>query len=476
MSSWTSSASPEAVSTQAVPPLSWKSWLLWTAVILAGGIWGLVLAQLDLIMRIAFAAVPVYLALCLHRPWICFWSLPAFFAATPYHPIIVSLFNYALPVLGLGILGVHLALGSTTRVSLPRTLGIWFLAYFAWTTWTAFFGVAPVRSLGDSVRILLLALVLAALWGSWDKKRIPWLLGLFVVQLIPPAIAALVQFQQTGVQDTLFFFGDQPKRQQGLYSESPNALGLMLSHGVLILSAWLFRPVHGRITLRRGLEYCLAGAMALLFLAALITTFSRGAYLYTCSGLFLFAMLRTWSRITALVLLAGVGILFVVPLPLWLEAVLRLESGASLRPDLYKAAWRMLMQDPWTGIGAGTMVFEHLRSAYLDTDVVRELTYVSGGGAHNILLNKGAQLGWPGIALVAALFGIFLSKAGSGVRLFLRGDWIAGCATAIVVGLVVNSFFEIGATLGHSKLSGSLLFFFSGMYLIREQRNTRAST
>jgi O-antigen ligase len=171
-------------------------------------------------------------------------------------------------------------------------------------------------------------------------------------------------------------------------------------------------------------------------------------------------LLHRRLRIVFLAGLAGTAALFLfVTIPPWLFAGLRLGSGSSFRFSLWSAGWDMMQDHPILGVGTGSSVFESHRAAYLEPSVNRILHKAIGGGAHNVFLTKGAEMGWVGLLLAVALFVLLAIRLPPAIRAYREGSWIHGVAAAGIFGLFLRSFFETGVTLEGGLLTDSLFFF-----------------
>ena len=129
----------------------------------------------------------------------------------------------------------------------------------------------------------------------------------------------------------------------------------------------------------------------------------------------------------------------------------------------------MLKDNPLTGIGTGSGMFELVRPEYLDSVAFRGLLKTSAGGAHNVFLARGAELGVIGLVLVVLLFVVLLMRVPSNLRRFRDGDWVSGAAAAGVLGLIAHGWFESGATVGMGKLNSGLIFFLFAIVLLHRK-------
>jgi O-antigen ligase len=255
------------------------------------------------------------------------------------------------------------------------------------------------------------------------------------------------------------------------FYHNANILGVAMAHGLVLTVPLLLTRTPERWTLGRGfLWFGLLGA-ALILLGALVATFSRASLLYALVALVTLALCHRRLRL----ILAGVATvgglsLLVLPLPAWLLFGFRVSSGMSFRASLWRSGWEIMMDNPWTGIGSGLQVFEAYRPAYLDIAAHRGLLVTQAGGAHNVFLTKGAEMGIAGLILVLVLFIILWSRIPGALRDYARGDWLAGAAAAGVLGLSVRALFESYTTLMMAHIEDSLFFFLLGLVLVGRKK------
>ncbi|NNF06882.1 MAG: glycosyltransferase, partial [Candidatus Eisenbacteria bacterium] len=288
---------------------------------------------------------------------------------------------------------------------------------------------------------------------------------------------ALWQVYTVGIEQIMFgrTVSLTPQRLSSIYV-NPNTLGLVMAFGFLFMFAKLLARRHWLNNLDRTLGSAILILGTLFFLSGLILSFSRSSWLFALVGALVLAWTIPLMRVISLTGLIGSALLLLLgPLPPWLIIGLRLGSGASDRNELWKAAARILEENPWTGLGPGHGVFEAYRPAFMDTMVERTLDYVAAGGAHNVFLNNAASLGWIGLILTVMGFWLFLKRVPRSLRAYRQGDWVAGAAAATVVGLFVRGFFESGTTIGHGQLNDTLVFLFCALVLMKVEDTSHES-
>ncbi len=418
-------------------------------------------------LRWAMLAAPLVAAATLHRPawglWILLLAVPLA-AGTPGLGFRVA--NFVIPALVLGAWLLHrLRLHRDVNVT-PGGLGLWFALFVAWVAFTSLLSRFPDAGLGSAIRFSILFAVLLAFANLWGPRQFRIGLLAYALALVPVGIYALVQMAALGPEKLLYYRLISPERLSSIY-DNPNTLGVIMGHGLVILAAFTLVYASRGPTLRRtAVAAALLAAVAVLA-GGLVVSFSRSSYLYVGSALLVLALCHRRLR-----LLAGAGILavgaalVVLPMPAWLYAGLRLGSGLSYRGSLWSTGLRILEAHPFTGVGTGTRVFEFYRPEYIPSAVERELVTTRGGGAHNLFLTKGAELGLPGLVLALALFLLLWSRIPGALRDYRRGNWIRGAAAAGVAGLSFRALFESGTTLGMGHVTDSINFFLFALVLV----------
>lgn len=152
--------------------------------------------------------------------------------------------------------------------------------------------------------------------------------------------------------------------------------------------------------------------IALIFLAALLATASRGGAAATVAGLAVFALLQifsgrtNWSR--TLLIALGVAIVLIAFLAaggdLVLTRLLEINEQHDPRAGLYAAHWQAWRQAPLLGYGLGT--FEVVNGMIMNAQNVGDLWI--NRTAHNVYLSWLEQAGVIGAALMFACLGVIM--------------------------------------------------------------------
>jgi len=234
---------------------------------------------------------------------------------------------------------------------------------------------------------LLYALLRSALRDRHLAMRLVgalWLAGVGV------ALYALARYpspdgviEAEGVRRARAFFG------------SPNNLALMLER---LLPLGLAMAWHGATRWRRWVF----GLGALPMVLATVLTFSRGALLLAIPASLLYLAWSTRSRAARLGALALVlGSVAAVPLAgaERLSSLFDPSHGTTfLRLSLWQAAWDMVRDHPWLGVGPDNFLYYYGDYIRPGAEVDRWLSH-----PHNVILDFWLRLGIGGLAVAGAM-------------------------------------------------------------------------
>jgi hypothetical protein len=227
-------------------------------------------------------------------------------------------------------------------------------------------------------------------------------------------------------------------RVRGPYG-SPNNLALYLDHVLPILVAVA-------LFARQRSRRLAAALLALVVLAGLVLTFSRGALLLGLPAALLFLGFAAGGRWrwVALALLAG-GFLLMLPL-FRIErfaSLLDLQGGTSfLRIQLWRGAWNMILDHPLLGVGLDNFLYAY-RTRYVLPAGWQELNL---SHPHTILLDFWTRLGALGVIVGTWLFAAAFWQ-GWPARRRLSDD-----RRALLIGLLAS----LVATIAHGLIDNSV--------------------
>jgi putative inorganic carbon (hco3(-)) transporter len=360
-------------------------------------------------LAIAVLAVPVL------GPLVVFATFPVGSATVPTPLVELQSVEFAvLLVAGL----VFLARVSRRATHAPWSPSLWWAA--ALTAWTLILVPSAIdtglatKQLASLIGGLLFAVVLlAACEDMTDARRV--LGGLVGVAVVIAAVglSSGVHFQASGSASAV------SGRLAGTFDQ-PNQLGAFCAMVAPIAAGLL---LGARTRLARG-----AATFALFgVLVALLLSLSRGGWIGAFAGfLYLLVALPQARRL-----------LLAISLPLALAVALAWSSASSIpevtvvgararalttlspydgREDIYREAWREILDEPVTGQGPAGFEVASARAE-------SESATVHADHAHNLLLTWAAETGFPGALLVlgfAAALALAGRRAGRLAR--SRGD------------------------------------------------------
>lgn len=213
---------------------------------------------------------------------------------------------------------------------------------------------------------------------------------------------------------------------------SPNALGLFLGR---VAPVALVLAVFGRSF---GRERWLAAGAAAIIGYALLLTYSRGAWLGVAAALIFVAAWRGRRTLVAGLTLLLVGGLALIPVVGWDR--LWSVASSSQRLYLWGAAWAMVRDHPWQGIGLDN--FRYLYPRYMHPDAWQEPDI---SHPHNLVFDFWLRLGLAGLVAFAWVQASFW-RAG-------RQVWRSGATGERVMALALMA--SMVDTLAHGLLDNS---------------------
>jgi O-antigen ligase len=231
-------------------------------------------------------------------------------------------------------------------------------------------------------------------------------------------------------------------RVRGFYG-SPNNLALYLGRIFPLSVAMVAWGQAGR----RRWAYGLA---ALLMVAAILLTYSRGAWLVgvPVSLLFLAAMRGRRTLVVAICLLLAVAIAVLLAVGVGRIALLldTTEGTTFFRLQLWRSSIAMVRDHPLLGVGLDNFLYSY-RTEYVLPTAWEEFNL---SHPHNLVLDFWLRLGLPGLAIVLWTLVVFFRHGGQAYRHLPEGSvralilgLMAGMVNFVAHGLVDNAFFLV---------------------------------
>ena len=198
---------------------------------------------------------------------------------------------------------------------------------------------------------------------------------------------------------------------------------------------------------RSPVSRLLAMVTAVLSILAVAYSYSRGAWLglVAALGCLLFFHTVMWLRrsrrrwpllLLLLIVAVLVLLLLAVPLePLHMRlasmVVGRADSSTNFRMNVWTAAWRMVQDRPWLGIGPGHGPFNHIYPLY-------QQPLFNALSAYSMPLELAVEMGLAGLTIGVAVVWITVQRGWRSVISTNTPDWPRWSATAAVVGIMAH--------------------------------------
>ena len=191
--------------------------------------------------------------------------------------------------------------------------------------------------------------------------------------------------------------------------DHPNMFAALL---VMSMPIWFFMVSH----LRHGIRRLFAEFAVVIGFLGLLFTYSRSAWLGSAAGLGLLglmdrASLKRLVIFSIVFVIAAQGLaLFMTNMNLVDVVVGRIEefqsSDFSARPSIYRSAFVLIREHPWTGVGLSTFWFH---APPIGLGFVPK-------HAHNVFLNYAAEAGIPAALVLVTIFGMAMVLSVRSVR------------------------------------------------------------
>jgi O-antigen ligase len=311
------------------------------------------------------------------------------------------------------------------------------IALLAWSTISISWAYSPGAAASSTSRYLLNILLFPiVLTGIRRRDQLLWILGAFVIGAAVSTAYGFVSPADTVGQSGRLTggIGDANEQAAVLVAAIPLALGLA--------AALRRRPALRFASL----------ALAVICLAGVINTLSRGGLIALAAVLLAAVVFGGRWRIGAVVLLvtiaAGTAYYFfgIAPLAARDRVTMKDTSG---RTDIWTIGWRMVQAHPLDGVGSGNFQNAEIHFLNAPGQLTNANLIVEPHVAHNIYLELLADLGIPGlIAFLSIVVGALASGVAAAWRCRRTGqrelELIARCLVFSLVGFMVADFFLSG--------------------------------
>ena len=429
--------------------------------------WFYFLSILFIVTEVFFIYKQIYIIflfpLVLFFLFLAFYRLDIFYLSVVFFtPLSVPLqnyfpeisFNLAIPtepflILTLFILTYHFLQGKTIDKQFlfhPLTLAILF--YLSWMLVAAITSTMPLVSLKFFIShfwFIAGGYFLAYVIFKKDSKNISRFLWLYIIPLCLVIFYTLFNQSQAGLIN-------QKAAHSAMHPfyNDHTAYGAILALFIPVLGGFLF--------LKKGIRKApriVVYLLLILFLTALILSYSRAAWLSLVLALVVFIIIRLHIRFVTItlfaILLAGLFFSYQTVIFLKLEEnkqesstsfVKHISSMTNIRSDAsnlerinrWKSALRMFAEKPILGWGPGTYMFQYAPFQTFEDRTIISTDFGDMGNAHSEYLGPLAESGIPGLLSIVT---IFLLSFLTGLRVYLkaREKWVKTLALSLVTGL-----------------------------------------
>jgi O-antigen ligase len=325
---------------------------------------------------------------------------------------------------------------------LPLRHALWMLIFVAWGLVAALFSLNIEVSFPIALRFFGVALGVTLLFDLFrDERRMQRFNNvLFGGLIFWAAIICILTTWQTATGDisTALFV------KKDLFGVNTNAAAEPLLFATPLAMAYL---LEARCSRRIGMA-----TISLLGLALLLSL-SRSAWLGAFVGagaVFCIHQILNGHR-RRIVIFALVGTVGALGVLWWAQNTISswsslLSRGTTGRTYLWQAAWEMFRSHPWTGIGPG--MWRIMDVSYAAYDGPIEISHFVSH-PHNTWFRYAAEMGIPGVGLLAAWIGLLLRDAWFALTHRDRGS-LSAPANAHLLGSVGILFAFLGRSLFES--------------------------
>lgn len=311
------------------------------------------------------------------------------------------------------------------------------LAYAAVAMASLVHSIDPAYSVGEIKAEILYGIIATMLAATWVTRTEP-VQKLVAVLLSGSVAMALVACWQA-VRDSMLGLAYNASRLSALHSGAGD-----YSTYIVVLMPFLL----GMLWYHRGssrVSLLLGATIALNVVGAAVTrnraVFPALAVETVVLALLLFRLDRDWLRHRRIGLWIGLFVLGAAALFVF-QILLRIDANPVSGPldrdprwEIWAVAIDNIRSNPWFGSGFGRGIFASLNPAVVAADGLH-------WHAHNVWLDKGVQMGVPGIAAFAFLIAAVVWQTWL-PREAIRGDQLAttlsACALALIAGLLVKN-------------------------------------
>lgn len=342
------------------------------------------------------------------------------------HYIVTSIFSFLI------ITGVSFELyvnGNFKKIIRPRGIFLWVIILGFWMLISSVFIDHSKNALINSLRanyffivVYFLSLIIN------DSKISRHIIYALIFTGIITSLGVVMEFFQNNLQ---LFKDGEIVRYDG-FINTPNVTGYIIS----ITSILLFSKLK-------------SNKLLYIFLVvnvfAMFLTSSRSAWLMFAVAISVYFLIKFPVKKYYKYYLSFMGVLILAALLFWqnIYELGRLKYGITYRDYLWEGGFKMFLDHPFWGVGAGNFKFyisDYIQQLTQDKEILRIISYGTTQ-AHSFVLTNLAELGIIGILLI---FIIIVGIVKNVFRIKLQENFIY---QSILIGFAARTFFETGGFL-----------------------------
>jgi len=253
---------------------------------------------------------------------------------------------------------------------------------------------------------------------------------------------------------------------------NPNSMAMMICYSLPIIVAYLLFNKEKMIK-NRYVYFCLVFIILIWLLWN-----SRSSYIYVfVSVVVLMGFHKKRKIFYSIIIFSGIAAILSLNYIPFAKDILRIESGLSLRESLWDSAINMFVQNPFFGTGPSS--FSSIGYYYNESIIAKSIIGMGfGGGAHNLILQKMAELGFLSILIIIFCWFFMIYQFVKNHKMMRDSKYyyLYLAAFASIIGLIVRSAFESGDLIGGGQLISNFIPFFYFALILRLPEFRKANT
>jgi putative inorganic carbon (HCO3(-)) transporter len=357
----------------------------------------------------------------------------------------------------------------------PISLSIAF--YLAWMLFTTLSSSMPLTSFKFFISNLwfITCFFYINLQLFRERKNLQLFLWLYLLPLAFVILWSIYNHSTYGFTKQASYWASEPfVVNHGIY-------GAMIAFFIPMIAIYIMRLP---LFTNRPLMSFVMVLLFILFMAGLILSYTRAAWLGVLGAMAFYMLLRLKFRFTTL--LATLGVLVVLFFSFQTEIMMRLmrnktdshddlskhvKSISNVRTDAsnlerlnrWASGFRMLEERPWLGWGPGTYMFQYAPFQKPGEKTIISTNAADVGGMHSEYLNPLVEMGIPGFVLFLTIIAYAIQRA---MRLYylLRDQFLKQTVLMVLLGLI--TYLTHGFLNDYLDIDKTALLFWSSIAMI----------